>query len=90
MVAANGRLQFGQVPALEVREGVMLTQSAAILRYVGKKTGLYPADHEAAALVDAVIDQVGDNSDDALSESDARLTLTGRDCFAVIHSISEL
>ena len=55
----SGRLQFGQVPAMEVREGVMLTQSAAILRFIGKKTDLYPVDDEVAAAVDAIIDQVG-------------------------------
>lgn len=57
---ANGQLQFGQVPALEVREGVLLVQSAAILRFIGKKTGLYPVDHELAAAVDALVDQETD------------------------------
>jgi len=57
---ANGQLQFGQVPALEVRDGVLLVQSAAILRFIGKKTGLYPEDHELAAAVDALVDQETD------------------------------
>ena len=54
----SGKLSFGQVPALEVRENTVLVQSAAILRYVGKKTGLYPADPVSAAIVDAIIDEV--------------------------------
>ena len=60
---ASGRLQFGQVPALEVTtaegETTVLTQSAAILRYVAKlnaATNLYPADPLLAARVDAVCD----------------------------------
>jgi hypothetical protein len=54
----SGKLSFGQVPAMEVRENTVLVQSAAILRYVGKKTGLYPADPVSAAIVDAIIDEV--------------------------------
>ena len=60
---ASGRLQFGQVPALEVTsaaaEVTVLTQSAAILRYVAKlnpAVGLYPTDPLLAARVDAVCD----------------------------------
>ena len=64
--AARGVLAFGQVPALEVREGVMLVQSAAIMRYIGKhtsatcSTALYPEEAEAAAVVDALMDQEAD------------------------------
>lgn len=43
---------------LEVAEGVFISQSAAIMRYLGKKTGLYPADDLTAAIVDGVIDEV--------------------------------
>ena len=64
---ASGRLQFGQVPALEVTtaagETTVLTQSAAILRYVAKlspATNLYPADPLLAARVDAVCDLEAD------------------------------
>jgi len=55
----SGELQFGQVPALVVG-GQTLTQSAAILRYVGKQAGLYPSDDVVAAQVDAIIDQETD------------------------------
>ena len=64
---ASGRLQFGQVPALEVTtaagETTVLTQSAAILRYVAKLNNganLYPADPLLAARVDAVCDLEAD------------------------------
>ncbi len=44
---------FGQVPVLHV-DGVLVTQSDAILRYVGKLAGLYPADPWQALLCDEV------------------------------------
>ena len=62
---ASGRLQFGQVPALEVTtaagETTVLTQSAAILRYVAKlndSANLYPADPLLAARVDVYLTTV--------------------------------
>jgi len=55
----SGELQFGQVPALVV-DGKTLTQSAAILRFVGKRAGLYPEDPVLAAHVDAIMDQEAD------------------------------
>ncbi|CAK0892347.1 unnamed protein product, partial [Prorocentrum cordatum] len=39
----SGYLPFGQVPALEV-DGQVFAQSQAILRWVGRQTGLYPDD----------------------------------------------
>lgn len=51
-----GKLHYGQVPALEVAEGKILNQSCAIMRFIGKKTGLYPADDFQAAVVDSVLD----------------------------------
>lgn len=59
---ASGDLAFGQVPCLLVGEKA-LVQTAAILRYVGKIAAdfvqhpLYPSEPEAAALVDAIVDQ---------------------------------
>lgn len=44
---------FGQVPTLLVN-GEMVTQSDAMLRYVGKLAGLYPADPFQALLCDEV------------------------------------
>jgi Glutathione S-transferase, N-terminal domain len=53
---AEGKLTFNQLPALQIEDGTLLTQSAAIMRYIGKVGGLYPSDPVAAALVDAVLD----------------------------------
>lgn len=39
----NDRLEFGQVPMLEV-DGKRYTQSKAILRLLGKQHGYYPTD----------------------------------------------
>jgi len=57
---ASGELKFGQVPALVIDGKDTLIQSAAIMRYVGKQTGLYPKDDVSAALVDAIVDQEND------------------------------
>ena len=57
----DGKLLFGQLPALQINEkGDMISQSAAIMRYLGKLTSAYPSDPVAAALVDAVIDEEAD------------------------------
>lgn len=50
---------FGQLPVLEV-DGEKYAQSNAILRYVGKLTGLYPEDPKQALVVDMVIDTIED------------------------------
>ena len=57
---AKNKLSFGQVPALDVNEGTILVQSAAIMRYLGKLSGLYPSDPLLAAKVDAVMDEEAD------------------------------
>lgn len=50
---------FGQVPTLTV-DGVQVTQSDAITRYVGKLAGLYPTDAFQALLCDEVLSVVED------------------------------
>lgn len=50
---------FGQVPTLHV-DGVLVTQSDAINRYVGTLAGLYPTDAYQALLCDEVMDAVED------------------------------
>jgi glutathione S-transferase len=50
---------FKQVPVLHV-DGVLITQSSAITRYVGKLAGLYPTDAYQALLCDEVMDVVED------------------------------
>lgn len=52
-------MPFGAVPVLEV-DGKPLAQSNAITRYVGKLTGLYPADYWQAALCDEAMDAAED------------------------------
>jgi prostaglandin-H2 D-isomerase / glutathione transferase len=45
----SGRLPFGQVPLLTV-DGKDYTQSAGMLRYAGRLSGLYPKNDDLAAL----------------------------------------
>lgn len=52
-------LPFGQVPLLYFN-GKPLAQSLAIIRFVGKKSGLYPKDDFEAAKVDAIMDHCSD------------------------------
>lgn len=58
----DGKLSFGQLPALDVDFGrFILFQSAAIMRYIGRFAGLYPLDNfELAAKIDALIDEEND------------------------------
>jgi len=65
----TGELMFGQVPALKVtnkasgKPPAILTQSAAILRFIAKispHTDLYPKCPIQAARVDAILDQEAD------------------------------
>lgn len=57
----SSRLPFGQVPMLEVDGKAAMVQSAAIMRYLGKLSGLYPMDdHILAQKIDAVMDQASD------------------------------
>jgi glutathione S-transferase len=52
-------LPFNAVPVLEI-DGVAVTQSNAICRYVGKMAGLYPEDDLQALYCDEVLDAVED------------------------------
>jgi glutathione S-transferase len=61
---AAGELPFGSLPVLEVESGGRTTsaaQSNAILRFVGRLTGLYPVDDPLRALkVDEALDVAED------------------------------
>ena len=46
------------VPVWEDRSGVMMNESLAILRYLGKKCGYYPTDLKIAADCDAICDYI--------------------------------
>jgi glutathione S-transferase len=50
---------FGQVPVMTVN-GEKFAQSAALLRYAGRLSGLYPSDPIEAMKVDMVMDQLED------------------------------
>ena len=51
-------LPYGQVPILELEDGTMIGQSAAILRFVGKQAGLYPVDDDIlASKIDSLLDE---------------------------------
>jgi glutathione S-transferase len=54
------RLVFSQVPMVEVDGKDILVQTSAIMRYLGKLSGLYPSDPIQAAKVDAMMDQETD------------------------------
>jgi len=57
----GSRLPFGQVPMLEIDGKVAMVQSTAIMRYLGKLSGLYPMkDHILAQKVDSIMDQAND------------------------------
>ena len=57
----SGKLEFGQLPILEV-DGKYLAQSWAILRFLGRQHGYYPSDPEVAYQIDSTIDAVEDFS----------------------------
>ena len=57
--SVRDRMPFMGMPVLEV-DGVVITQSNTINRYVGKLAGLYPKDDWQAALVDEVMAAIED------------------------------
>ena len=61
-VKASGdpQLEFGQVPALVLDDGKVLTQTKAIMRYLGMQHGYVPADAYQNYLVDSFLDALGD------------------------------
>lgn len=66
----QGALPLGSVPVLEV-DGVAITQTAAILRYVARlgDAELYPTDPFRALLVDSALDTMNDTLSHALTPS---------------------
>lgn len=57
-MAVKPTMPFKQLPVLHIGDSEVLSQSATILRYVGKLGGLYPSDPLLASRVDQVIDGV--------------------------------
>lgn len=66
----EGALPLGSVPLLEV-DGLVLTQTAAMLRYVARQFApdLYPSDPLQACIVDSAIDTINDTLAHALTPS---------------------
>jgi hypothetical protein len=62
----QGKLLFGQVPALELQDGTVLVQTIAIMRFLARvapaNLELYPSDPVKAALVDSIEDQWADTA----------------------------
>jgi len=56
---SSGKLLFGQVPLLEIGD-FKLVQSHAIGRHLARKYNFYGSTLEESALVDAVLDGIGD------------------------------
>lgn len=54
-----GNQTFKSIPVLEV-DGEVMSESGAMLRYAGQKSGLYPADAMDAFKVDMVVDALND------------------------------
>ena len=66
------KFEFGQLPMLEV-DGVFLSQSNSLLRYLGKRFGYYPIGAYESWQADSIIDSIADllaNIIKAMSESD--------------------
>jgi len=51
---------WGTLPVLELADGSQLAQARSVLRFVGKHTGLYPADELVAQRVDELMDALED------------------------------
>lgn len=56
---AEGKLEFGQLPVIE-HDGKFYAQSAAILRFFGRKNGYYPEDPVLAYRIDSTLDAISD------------------------------
>jgi glutathione S-transferase len=53
---AAGRFPLGSVPVIQVGDSELIPQSNAILRFAGRRAGLYPDDLVDALKVDAILD----------------------------------
>ena len=51
---------WGSLPVLTLSDGTAIAQQRAILRLIGKETGLYPTGAIEAAMVDEIMDAVED------------------------------
>ena len=77
---ANGVFKNG-LPIMSIN-GKKYPQSVALLRYVGKKSNLYPVDHDKALTCDVIMDIVTDILSKAPQDSDPDKKKTLREEFA--------
>ena len=54
---SEGKLAFGQLPALEVDDKEFICQSAVIMRYIGRLGNLYPSSESKCSFIDSIVDQ---------------------------------
>ena len=73
---------LGQVPVMSV-DGTTFTQSGALLRYAGRKSGLYPADAFDALRVDEVLCIVEELAASAPQDPDAAAKKAKREAWVV-------
>jgi len=78
--APAGEYPLGQLPVLSV-DGKVFTQSGAILRYAGKRSGLYPSDAIEALRVDEVMSIADDILASAPQDPDAAIKKTKREAW---------
>eukprot|EP00238_Polyblepharides_amylifera_P006345 CAMPEP_0196581462 /NCGR_PEP_ID=MMETSP1081-20130531/33976_1 /TAXON_ID=36882 /ORGANISM="Pyramimonas amylifera, Strain CCMP720" /LENGTH=206 /DNA_ID=CAMNT_0041901699 /DNA_START=110 /DNA_END=730 /DNA_ORIENTATION=- len=79
---AEGTMQPVGLPVLTLDNGIVVTQSAAILRYAGKKSDLYPTDADLALSVDEIIDILADLMSKCPQDADAEVKKTKREEYA--------
>ena len=58
---AAGEYTFGAVPVLILDDGTQVTQSNAILNWIGRQAGLIPSDAKEALFVDEVVCSIEDS-----------------------------
>ena len=59
----NEICHFNQLPSLKTQKGTIISQSGAIVRYVAKLAGCYPADIDSAAEADMILELTQDMND---------------------------
>ena len=80
MKTENGDwFEFGQMPMLDMGNGMKMTQSKAIVRALGQKHGYYSSNPKEAWTIDSTMDYVSDNVEifvkPAFADGEAKLAL---------------
>jgi glutathione S-transferase len=87
LVALKGEAGFspavplGQLPIITLPSGEVVTQSGAHFRWAAKKAGLYPADADAALLVDEVMHVCDEMSSKLPQHADKEVKKSMREAF---------